>query len=216
LIAKTGETEEGEFKIDGASGSENPQVFTIDEMEIVCTRAREQGTLIAPSAELEAQLEPKDCTTEVRDGALVSHAKVAVKGPVSFLYGALGKMRATSPITFDIKALKCELTLSPATSFPGPVAYLNESVSTTRLSRFPSGFQHKLKVSGKAVFFASETTPGSCPEIENLENDGGAGAGNAGLAIYSGAIFDEARGADLGFEEEEELPGGWNKVKNIE
>lgn len=218
FIAKAGATEEGEFKIDGASGTENPQVFRVDDMEIVCTAGREQGTLIAPNETFEAQLQVKDCTTEVHDGALTAHAKVAVKGPLSLSYYAGGAMHAESSITFDIKALGCELTLSPGPEGapPGPTRYGNESVSTTRLSKFPSGFQHKLKIDGELRLTAAQTTPGSCPEIENLGTSGG-DIGEAGppFPIYQGTIFDEVKSADLGYEEEETPPGGWNKVTNV-
>jgi len=115
FIAKAGETEEGEFKIDGASGSANPQVFALDELEIVCTVGREQGTLIAPNETLEGQLQVKDCTTEVEDGAFTGHAKVAAKSALSLSYGPGldgpgAGVRAVGSITFDIKALSCEVT----------------------------------------------------------------------------------------------------------
>ena len=43
FIAKTGEIEEGEFKISSAcQEDENPQLFKIADMEIVCGRSRVQ------------------------------------------------------------------------------------------------------------------------------------------------------------------------------
>ncbi|HTA12111.1 MAG TPA: hypothetical protein VK765_01730 [Solirubrobacteraceae bacterium] len=99
-------------------------MFTIDEMEIVCTAGREQGTLIAPSQTLAVQLQVKDCTTEVQDGGLTAHAKVAAKGALALFYEADGGVQPgiSSSITFDIKALSCELTLSAPLklNFPGP------------------------------------------------------------------------------------------------
>ncbi len=213
FIAKTGEIEEGEFKISGASGSENPQLFRIADMEIICTAGREQGTLIAPNETLEVQLQLKDCTTEVRDGVLTARAKVTVKNPLLLSYAAAagGGTQAEGPITLEIKALSCEVTLSPHES--GPTEYENESDSVTRLRKFPSGFQHKLKISAAVGFLATETTLGSCPGVETF---GGSGESGPKLPVYEGTIFDEAKGADLGLEEGETLPEGWNKVKNVE
>jgi hypothetical protein len=66
------------------------------------------------------------------------------------------------------------------------------------------------------VLDESQTTPGSCPEIETLgKGPKGASGGELTAPIYRGTTFDEAKGADLGFEEEETLPGGWNKVTNV-
>jgi hypothetical protein len=189
-------------------------------MEIVCTAGREQGTLIAPSQTLAVQLQVKDCTTEVRDGGLTAHAKVVAKGALALFYEASGGVQPgiSSSITFDIKALSCELTLSAPLklNFPGPTEYGNENVPTTRLGKFPSGFQHKLKLSGELVLDESQTTPGSCPEIETLgKAPKGASGGELTAPIYRGTTFDEVKGADLGLEEEETLPGGWNRVTNV-
>lgn len=215
FIAKQGETTEGEFHVKGASGTEDPQVFELGETEVTCDRARETGTLLAPNETLEGAIQFKRCSTEVHDGALTAQAKVTVKGPLLVAYGAEGGLNDESSLMLDIKALNCDLTLTQFA--PGEAQYVNETVSTRKLRTFPAGFQHKLVITGELALSMSPTTPTSCPNFGAFGKGGkNKGAGNGNVAFYEGTVFEEAVGADLGFEEGETPPGGWNRVKNAE
>lgn len=204
FIAEQGETTEGEFAIKGASGTEDPQVFAIGETRITCAASRAKGALSAPSETFEAAITFKHCVTEIFDGRMKASTKVVAAGALPVEYFADGEIEALAPIELDVKALDCRITLTPLGPQPATVA--NESFSTPKLARFPSGFQHKLAITGGAEFAVA--IPKSCDNPPPIGGSGGK------LAVETGMIFDESPGADLGYEEAETLPEGWNLVKN--
>jgi hypothetical protein len=153
-------------------------------------RFAREGALSAPSETFEAAITFKHCATEIFDGRLKASAKVVVAGALS--------------VEFDVKALDCTITLTPLA--PQPATVSNESFSTPKLAKFPSGFQHKLAITGGADFAVA--IPKSCDNPPPIGGSGGK------VAVESGTIFDESPSADLGYEEAETPPEGWNVVQN--
>jgi hypothetical protein len=169
------------------------------ETQIACAASRAKGALSAPTETFDAAITFKHCTTRSLDGFVFSNAKVLAKGALPVEYFADGEIEALAPIKLGIKALDCTLILAPVRR--SPATFSTVSVFTPALRRFPSGFQHKLAITTELPLGLSFS--------QSCERDGALIFGG-----LTGTIFDESPGADLGYEEAETLPEGWNLVKN--
>jgi hypothetical protein len=226
FIAKDKQASTGLFQVKGTAGTEDGQAFSAAGVPVSCAAAHGKGSLLVPGGDLLASLTFSRCTTELHVGAISSSAGVTVKGPLELEYAPTGTVRVLAPITLDVKALGCAITLGgrqeevpegesqDQPGFQPGVTYANEKLSTSRLSSFPTGFQDKLVATDQLILETTAISGPKCKAESSGEGEG-AGAGKAELSAYEGAMPLETVGGDLGVEEEEGvLPGGWNRIEN--
>jgi hypothetical protein len=228
FIAKNKQTSTGLFQVKGAAGTEDGQTFNAVGVPVSCAAAHGKGSLMVPGGNLLVSLTFSHCTTELHAGAISSSAGVTVKGPLELEYTPAGTVRVLVPVTLDIKALGCAITLEgrheevpegesqDQPGFQPGITYANEKLSTSRLSAFPTGFQDKLVATDQLVLQATAISGAKCKAETNVgTGSSGAGAGKGDVSVYEGAMPLETVGGDLGIEEEEGvLLGGWNRVTN--
>lgn len=205
FVATAG-SQSGALAMKGASGTAGKQELSLPPFTIACTSAKTKGSVEDHAAEMLDGVLPEGCSTAAEfNGQQVSLA-VKFGGPLELSYTATnGGAELESPVTLQIKAIKCAIELEPGwlpnggqyEYGEGWEPFVNETDSTTKIRTFPTGFQEKLAIHNDlqqidAVF------SGGCAQLpETYEGS------------YTGTLSDEVVKGNVHW-----VPFEWDKTEN--
>jgi hypothetical protein len=197
------------------------QAFKFGAFKVKCAKASSKGIVTASSfTDFGLSIKLGQCFTEDHFGTLLTWLRTSFKEPVIIVYHINGVVEigteseeiesevkiSGGTATFAVAAKICTIgwpaQAVPAKSKPNKeysaAVYKNESVPTTFLKKFPSGFQHKMLIEDLFRGMKFKYESGQCSEIaEKSEEEEGLIKKEGHNGEYRGSILAETLSGNL-------------------